>query len=223
MPLPAPKAIIFDWDNTLVDTWPIIHNALITTQKAMGHAPWTMEQTQMRVRKSMRDSFSEIFGERWQQAGEMYQKEYRASRDLITVRALPQARELLDEVRRRGLYCVVVSNKKGGNLRHEIELLGWQELFDNVVGSDDAAKDKPFVEPVVLAFKKTHLKPGPDVWFIGDSEIDLECALNCGCTAILYGELARTHADYSETHYQGFPYHVHVDSHAEIMELLRAS
>ena len=26
--LPKPKAVIFDWDNTLVDTWPLIHQAI---------------------------------------------------------------------------------------------------------------------------------------------------------------------------------------------------
>ena len=25
--IPAPKAVIFDWDNTLVNTWPVIHDA----------------------------------------------------------------------------------------------------------------------------------------------------------------------------------------------------
>ena len=31
--LPKPKAVIFDWDNTLVDTWPLIHEAI---DKTMG-------------------------------------------------------------------------------------------------------------------------------------------------------------------------------------------
>ena len=33
--LPKPKAVIFDWDNTLVNTWPIIHdevNDLLLTE-----------------------------------------------------------------------------------------------------------------------------------------------------------------------------------------------
>ena len=55
MSLPKPKAVIFDWDNTLVNTWPIIHEALAATFKEMGQQPWTLEQTMARVRKSMRE------------------------------------------------------------------------------------------------------------------------------------------------------------------------
>jgi phosphoglycolate phosphatase len=34
--LKKPKAIIFDWDNTLVDTWPLIQTAIDTTMVQMG-------------------------------------------------------------------------------------------------------------------------------------------------------------------------------------------
>ena len=35
MTLPAPKAILFDWDNTLVDSWTVIHHAMTATFEAM--------------------------------------------------------------------------------------------------------------------------------------------------------------------------------------------
>lgn len=218
MTLPKPHAIIFDWDNTLVNTWPIIHAALETTFIAMGQKPWTLQQTQQRVRKSMRDSFPEVFGESWHQAGEIYQRQYRAIH-LDKLEALPQAEEMLKRVRELKLFCAVVSNKKGDNLRKEIEKIGWGGYFDAIVGSDDAARDKPHTDPVHLAFEKSHIKPSSSVWFVGDSEIDLECALNCGCTAILYGDLAKEHPDYTATHFQGFPYHAHVGSHRELLKL----
>jgi phosphoglycolate phosphatase len=34
--LALPKAVIFDWDNTLVDSWPVIHHALNETLEAYG-------------------------------------------------------------------------------------------------------------------------------------------------------------------------------------------
>ena len=34
--LRLPQAALFDWDNTLVDTWPVIHEAMNTTLSAMG-------------------------------------------------------------------------------------------------------------------------------------------------------------------------------------------
>jgi phosphoglycolate phosphatase len=218
--LPVPKAVIFDWDNTLVNTWPIIHDALNRTFVEHGLPLWSFEQTKARVRKSMRDSFPEIFGENWKEAGAAYQAHYRASH-LNKLEALPQAREVLEAVKKLGLYSVVVSNKKGENLRKEAEHIGWTDLFDNITGADDATRDKPFADPVLLALAGSGFASAPDVWFIGDSEIDLECAKNTGCTAILYGSDAVTHPDYNPTHYQGFPYHFHAITHKDTLELFR--
>jgi phosphoglycolate phosphatase len=221
MILPYPKAVIFDWDNTLVDTWPVIHDAINATLIEMGHEPWTFEQTKMRVRKSMRDSFPELFGENWHKAAEIYQAQYRA-RHLKSLNALPRAAEVLAQVKNKRLFSVVVSNKKGPNLRQEVKHLGWSGFFDTIVGADDAPRDKPHADPVHLAFEKSHLKPGPHVWFIGDSEVDLECAHATGCTAILYGDLTHDNPHYTATQFLGQPYDLHVHSHADTLQVLKA-
>ena len=46
-----PRAILFDWDNTLVDTWPVIHDSMNVTLTHMGWEPWTMDETRARVRR----------------------------------------------------------------------------------------------------------------------------------------------------------------------------
>ena len=72
MSVARPKALIFDWDNTLVDTWPVIHAALFETFTAMGQTPWTLAETRLRVRLSMRESFPILFGDRWTAAREIF-------------------------------------------------------------------------------------------------------------------------------------------------------
>ena len=47
----------------------------------------------------------------------------------------------------------------------------------------DAARDKPALEHVQLALGD--LPAGPDVWFVGDADIDLKCAHNADCMPIL--------------------------------------
>lgn len=219
MTLARPRAIIFDWDNTLVDTWPVIHEALNNTFRDMGTPQWTFDDTREKVKKSMRDSFPEIFGDTWEKAAELYQNYYRASH-LEKLHALPRAEEVLQKIKALGIHNVVVSNKKGPNLRQEIEHLGWTGYFQGIVGANDAARDKPHADPVHLVFEKTDIKPAADVWFIGDSEVDIECAEVCGCTAILYGAEARVNPRYSATHYYDFPYHTHVDDHTQLLALL---
>ena len=45
--------------------------------------------------------------------------------------------------------------------------------------------DKPAVEPVDLALAESGIARGPDVWFVGDTDIDMHCAVNAGCLPVL--------------------------------------
>src|SRR5262245_4392221 len=111
MGLPTPRAIIFDWDNTLVDTWPLIGQALNATLSKWGLPEWTEEEVKTRVRRSMRDSFPEIFGKNWEEQGRFYQDQYCAIH-LQYLKPLPEAEELLQTIQDKKLFCTVVSNKK---------------------------------------------------------------------------------------------------------------
>lgn len=179
-----PKAILFDWDNTLVDSWPVIHDALNTTFAAFGLPLWSLEETRARVRKSMRDSFPALFGERWQDAGDVFYERY-AAIHVEKVTPAAGAEAMLKELRAAGLYLAVVSNKKGDFLRLEAARLGWGSYFGRLVGAFDADRDKPARAPVELALRGSGVAPGPEVWLAGDADIDLECALNAGCVPVL--------------------------------------
>lgn len=182
--LARPNAILFDWDNTLVDSWPTIHDALNTTLAAFGRTPWTLAETRRRVRKSMRDSFPALFGDDWQDAGEIFYRRY-GEIHARNLKPSPGAAAMLDAVAATGVYLGVVSNKKGDFLRGEARHLGWDRYFGALVGALDAERDKPAPEPVRLALKGSGVAPGPAVWIAGDADIDLECAHNAGCTAVL--------------------------------------
>lgn len=217
MTLPKPRAILFDWDNTLVDTWPLIHTALNMTLDYMKHPRWTFEKVRSEVKQSMRDSFPAMFGERWKEAAEQYQTSYRTIH-LEKLTPLPGAYEMLKSIPRNQVYIGLVSNKQGGTLRMELAHLGWGSLVDVAVGASDAARDKPHPDPVHLALRECAIAPGPDVWFIGDTGVDLEVAEATGCTAILYGDHITDGAKHD-----GFPYTAHVRSHAELQKLIADS
>lgn len=179
-----PKALLFDWDNTLVDTWPCIERATNITLTTMGHQPWTPAEVRARVAGSLRDTFPKIYGERWQEAREVYYRSY----EQVHLDALTEIRgaaDFLKAAAKSGVYMGVVSNKTGRYLRKESTHIGWDKYFGRLVGSQDAAKDKPEIDPVLLALHSSGLKPNADVWFIGDAAIDVVCANNAGMTSVL--------------------------------------
>jgi phosphoglycolate phosphatase len=182
--LPRPRALLFDWDNTLVDTWPCIGRATNITLTTMGHAPWTPEEIRARVAGSLRDTFPRIYGDRWEEARDVYYKAFEAVH-LEMLAELDGAGDFVRAARRAGIYTAVVSNKTGRYLRAEAAHLGWTPLFGRLVGAQDAIRDKPAVEPVAMALAGSDIEPGRDVWLVGDNAIDVVCARNAGCSAVL--------------------------------------
>jgi phosphoglycolate phosphatase len=187
--LARPRAIIFDWDNTLVDSWATIHDALNFLMAAMERPLWTIAETRERVRLSLREAFPLIFGERWQEAQEIYLDRFREIH-LERLTPLPGREAMLRALAADGHYLAVVSNKTGAVLRNEVAHLAWLPLFGAIVGAGDAHTDKPHCAPVELALQPSGIAPGPDVWFVGDTAVDMECALASGCVPVLLGEAA---------------------------------
>jgi phosphoglycolate phosphatase len=181
-----PRAILFDWDNTLVDSWTTIHEALNAVMAAMEKPLWSLRETKERVRLSLRESFPFHFGDRWEEAREIYLDVFRAIH-LDRLNPLPGRIELLRGLVADGIFLGVVSNKTGALLRHEAERIGWSELFGSIVGAGDAAWDKPNAAPVALALETSGVEPGEAVWLVGDTGIDMECAYNSGCIPVLLG------------------------------------
>lgn len=196
-PLPPPRAILFDWDNTLVDNWSVIHAALNAAQTAMGQTPWTFAETKIHVRASARDSFPRMFGARWQEAQKIFYDTFQATH-LEHLREMPGAGRMLGEMAARGIYLGVVSNKQGQYLRREAAHLGWTARFGQLVGATDAPRDKPAVDPVDMALKGSGIARGPGVWFVGDADIDLVCARNAGCVPVLIRAEAPVEGEFLE-------------------------
>jgi len=189
MEITKPDAILFDWDNTLADTWPIIHGALEKTFIAMGREPWSIEDVRNGregIHNSLRDSFPNIFGEKWEEAKEHYYKNFLDIHlDEITV--ISGAEEILKKIVENNIYLAVVSNKTGKYLRKEVAHLGWNNFFSKIIGATDANNDKPHPDPVHMALEGSGVELGKNVWFIGDSEKDMECALSSNCTPMFFG------------------------------------
>jgi phosphoglycolate phosphatase len=179
-----PAAILFDWDNTLVDSWHSIHGALARTLESMGHEPWDLAETKRRVALSLRDSFPALFGERWEEARQIYYDSF-AEIHLAHLKPLPGAPDILERLNKAGIPMGIVSNKSGGFLRKEVAHLGWSSHFRHLIGAGDAKADKPSDLPVRMALEVIGVPADANVWFIGDAPVDMECAANAGIRGLV--------------------------------------
>lgn len=186
-PLPRPRAILWDWDNTLVDAWAGVHAGMNAALRGFGLPEWSREEVRARARLSLRESFPAIFGAEWERARELFYTEVRARHleVLIPLAGTPEALEAASP-----WPLGIVSNKQGPILRAEAAHLGWADRFGTVVGAGDATADKPAAAPVLLALERLGVAPGPEVWFIGDTGVDMQAARAAGCSAVLLGDAA---------------------------------
>jgi len=185
--IPAPRALVFDWDNTLVDGWPAVLAGLNAAFAAFAMAPWDHARMLREVRRSLRETFPEMFGADWERARDIFTAEVRAV-NLSVLRPLDGSPALLDAAARWPI--AVVSNKQGPILRREAEHLGWTRRFRALLGAGDCAADKPDPAPMRAALASVGAASGPDVWYIGDTHLDMEAARRAGVSAVLLGDAA---------------------------------
>lgn len=185
----TPRAVLFDWDNTLVDSWGVIGEAFNRTLADFNRPEWALERIQHQLGHSLRDTFPQLFGPQSDQATQRYYHHFEAIH-IDRLDPLPGVADTLATLFERGIYLGLVSNKTGRFLRKEAAHLGWDRYFGRMVGATDAAADKPAADPVHLALTGSGVPAGDQVWLVGDAHVDIECARNAGCRAILVGEHA---------------------------------
>lgn len=182
----APRAILWDWDNTLVDGWAAIEAGLNATFRAFAMPEWDRATVLARVRGSLRDTFPGMFGTEWERARDIFYDAVRASH-LAVVRPMPGAAAAIavaGQVTRQG----VVSNKQGPLLRAEAAHLGWRAQFGALVGAGDAAADKPDPAPMTMALGAMGIAADPSIWYVGDTVMDMQAARRAGFRAVLLGD-----------------------------------
>jgi phosphoglycolate phosphatase len=164
------KAIFFDWDNTLVDTWPVLLDSSNAVLRHFGKSEISLEEVKIRARLSSRESFPEQFGESWE-----------------NIKLFDGAASLIESLKKSNKIVVIISNKKKDLLRSEVKRFGISN--DLILGSGDATFDKPHPEMGIIALKHFQLQPN-EVVYVGDSITDWNFAKNLDMPAIAIGDEA---------------------------------
>jgi phosphoglycolate phosphatase len=184
----APRCILWDWDNTLVDGWAAIQHGLNVTFREFDMPGWDRTMVLARVRGSLRDTFPGLFGDRWERARDLFYGAVRSCH-LDVLNALPGTDSVLRAAAAIGPQAVI-SNKQGALLRAEAAHLGWAPHFAALVGAGDAEADKPDPAPFRMALAACGVQPGAHVWYVGDTAMDMQAARRAGLTAVLIGDAA---------------------------------
>jgi phosphoglycolate phosphatase len=183
----SPKVILFDWDGTLVNTNGIYRGILHEVLEDMGINEWNRAAEDEYRFYSRRHAFPIIFGDKWEVINEKYIKKIDELGTSL-IRPFDKVVEVLEYFTQQEVIMSVVSNKEANHLRDEIKHLGWDKYFHKIIGAADAEKDKPFPDPVYMAMTDLDIKDYKNVWFVGDSVVDIKCAINSGCIPVFLSD-----------------------------------
>ena len=178
-----PKAILFDWDNTLVNNWEPIFIAYKETLKKLGLKKKSRGEIIKNAKYSLRETFPRVFKDDWKKAKKIFYVVFKKIH-LQKIKPIPKVEKILKIIKEKKITCGVITNKDGNVLRKEINKLGWKKYFKILVGANEAKKDKPSKYPLLLALNKISLKPNRNIWYVGDNDIDVEFAKKNKCSSI---------------------------------------
>lgn len=174
------KVIVWDWDNTLMDTSEIIYQAQRDLFLVYQKTDLPREDAFHLMDKSSRDWMPEVFGERWKDAYRFYLERYAAHASQIKPKHF--ALEILEKAKKAGFFSVVLSKKQRQIILREAQFFKLEPYLDKIVGSGDAKEDKPSPVAIQTALDGVNAE---QVIVIGDAKVDMQMARFVDAIAIL--------------------------------------
>jgi phosphoglycolate phosphatase len=187
---PAPRAVLWDLDGTLLDSKLSIRETMNTVLAERGFAVFTREELDALIGHPLRTILATKTKD--DAAVEAMTHRYRAAYNesgWVTVRVAEGLTELLERLRQDGVHTAVVTSKG----QHETEVLlgdlGIAHLFDAVVGDDDVRPLKPDPAPVREALRLLGDLASERAVMVGDTTFDVGAAKGAGvaCVGVLWG------------------------------------
>ncbi len=200
------KAVIFDLDGTLTDS---LESIKVSADKAIGEfgfGPYTKEQYKYFVgdgADTLIERCLEAGGDKglayFDRAFVEYQKIFQ---EYCMYRVVPYdgIRELLAELKERGIKIAVLSNKPHERTKDVIYTLFGEGYFDVVQGQIAGVEKKPSPAGVFCILEQL---TADEILYLGDTGTDMQTGKSAGAVTIgaLWGfrereELLENHADY---------------------------
>ena len=178
------KAVLFDFDGTIMDTNTIILKSWKHTfNTVLGRDP-VHEEIVATFGEPLEVTMAKLFPDRdTHEMVETYRNYQRhIYRDDITM--FPGMKDVILELQKRGYLIAIVTSRLWYSTRTGLYKFDIADCFDAVVSAEDTTIHKPDPTPCLLCLEKLGVKP-EEALMVGDSKYDILCAHNAGVDAVL--------------------------------------
>ncbi len=193
------KACIFDLDGTLTNTINAIAHFGNMALAAYGMEALPAEDYKIYVGDGRDKLIHRILNARnadtpkmFEKVRDVYDKNYEKDY-LYDTDAYDGIRELLADLKDKGIKIAVCSNKPDNVVHFVTDTIFGADYFDEVSGVIDGMPTKPDPYTALEIAKKLGIKPS-ECLFLGDTNVDIFTAKNAGMTSVgaLWGFRSRT-------------------------------
>ena len=179
------RAVLFDLDGTLTNTLTDIANAMNRALRLHGLPEWETDEYKLLVGNGARILTQRAVRNR-QDLADAVQADYQAwyeTHSLETTRAYEGVPELLQGLHQRGLALCVLSNKPDADTRQVVAHYFPEIRFDCVQGQIPGVPVKPDPAAALSIAERMGVPPA-EFLCLGDSGVDMDCAVRAGITGV---------------------------------------
>lgn len=185
------KTYIFDLDGTLLSTLNDLASSTNYALRWAGMPERTIEEVRMfvgnGVKLLMERSIPEgVNNPKFEETYAKFREHY-MEHNLDTTRPYDGVPELLHELKRRGKHLAIVSNKFYAATQ-DLAKHFFPDTIEVAIGERENIRKKPAPDTVLEALRQLNVSK-EDAVYIGDSDVDIMTAKNCGlpCISVLWG------------------------------------
>jgi pyrophosphatase PpaX len=174
--------VLFDLDGTIVDSgWMILASYRHATETILGRQiPDDVLMARVGA-GHLEEQMREFDPDRATELAQAYRDFYAPLHSELE--AFPGMLELLQRLDDEGRRLGIVSAKRGDIVQLAFDALGFGELMDVVVGSDEAPRGKPHPDQILVALDRLGADPDATA-YVGDAPFDIAAAKAAGVHAI---------------------------------------
>jgi len=201
------RAVLFDLDGTLVDTFEAFHIMVNDILRRFNKPERRFSENARLVGKTSRAIVETIARETGlntslEELSEIMVREWIHTYMPRYGRLYPDALQTLEELKKRGYLLGVVSNTSREELSNYLNSFKIGGFFNVTVSAGDAEKPKPSPEPVLKAVKMLNVKPEEAV-MVGDRPEDVESGRAAGAytVVVLRGVRPRVELEAAKPHF----------------------
>jgi HAD superfamily hydrolase (TIGR01509 family) len=174
------RAVIFDWDGTLVDSAERTFRCYAQVFDAHG-IRFDRAAFERTYSPDWYRTYEQVGlpPEDWPDADARWIACYGTEPGAL----LPGARAALERLAAAGQVLGLVSSGDGERVRAEVEAVGLEGLFATAVCGGETVRRKPHPEPLLVALERLRIAPA-ECAYVGDSPEDVEMARAAGAFAV---------------------------------------